>query len=298
MAAPDRDDLVGVDALVGLLAEEALDRVLDLRHARHAADEHDLVDVLGLHAGVLEGLLDGRDGLVDEVRHQLLELGPRQLQAEVLGTGGIRGDERQVDLRLDRAAQLDLGLLRRLAQALDGHLVLAEVDALVLLELGHDPIDDPLVEVVAAQVGVAVGGLDLDHALADLQRGDVEGAAAEVVDGDRLVLLLVQAVGQRGRRGLVHDALHVEPGDLAGVLGGLALRVVEVGGDGDDRLGDLLTEVVLRRLLQLLQDHGRDLRRRVQLAADLDAHVAVGPLHDLVGDHLHFLGRLPRTCGP
>ena len=41
---------------------------------------------------------------------------------------------------------------------------------------------------------------------------------------------------RRGR--LVDDALDLEAGDPAGVLGRLALGVVEVGGDGDDRLGD------------------------------------------------------------
>ena len=42
----DGHDLVGVDALVRLLAaEELLDRLLDGRHARLAADEDDLVDV-------------------------------------------------------------------------------------------------------------------------------------------------------------------------------------------------------------------------------------------------------------
>ena len=116
---------------------------------------------------------------------------------------------------------------------------------LLALELGHHPVDDGLVEVVAAEVRVAVGRLDLEHAVAEVEDGDVEGAAAQVEHEDGLVVLLVEAVGERGRGRLVDDALDLEAGDLAGVLGGLALRVVEVGRDGDDRLVDLLAEVLL-----------------------------------------------------
>ena len=123
---------------------------------------------------------------------------------------------------------------------------------------------------------------------ADFEDRDVERAAAEVVDGDRLVLLLVEPVGQRRGRRLVDDAHHLEAGDAARFLGGLALRVVEVGGNGDDGLGDRLTEVLLGRLLQLLQDHRGDLRRRVLLVHDLDAHVAVGGRRHRVRHHLHF----------
>ena len=86
-----------------------------------------------------------------------------------------------------------------------------------------------LVEVVAAEVGVAVGGLHLEDALGEIEDRDVVGAAAEVVDGDLLVALLLQTVGQRRGGRLVDDALHVEAGDPAGVLGGVALGVVEVG---------------------------------------------------------------------
>ena len=120
-----------------------------------------------------------------------------------------------------------------------------------------------LVEVVAAEVGVAVGRHDLEDALGEVEDRDVVGAAAEVVDGDLLVALLVQAVGQgRGGR-LVDDALDFKAGDPAGVLGRLALGVVEVGRDGDHRLVDLLAQVGLGVGLQLLQDHRGDFLRAV-----------------------------------
>ena len=100
---------------------------------------------------------------------------------------------------------------------------------------------------------------------------------------------LVETVGERGRGRLVDDAQHFEAGDLAGVLGGLTLRVVEIGGNGDDGLLDLLAEMGLRGLLHLLQDEGGDLRGRIGLAVGLDPGIAVGGLDDLVGDELLVL---------
>ena len=95
-------------------------------------------------------------------------------------------------------------------------LSLRQVDALGVLELGHQPLDDLVVPVVAAELGVARGGLDLEDALADLEHRDVEGPAAEVEDEDGLVrVLLVEPVGQRGGGRLVDDAEHLEAGDLA-----------------------------------------------------------------------------------
>src|SRR3546814_1033780 len=66
--------------------------------------------------------------------------------------------------------------------------------------------------------------------------------------------------------------------DLAGVLGRLALGVVEIGRNGDDRLLDLLAQKGFGGFLHLLKDEGRDLRRRIILAAGLDPGVAVGAL--------------------
>ena len=117
-------------------------------------------------------------------------------------------------------------------------LSLREVDALLFLELVGEIFDEAIVEVLAAQERVAIGGLHLEHAVADFQNRYVEGAAAKVVDRDGAAVLLVEAVGQRRRRRLVDDAQHFEAGDLAGVLGRLTLGVIEIGRDGDDRLRD------------------------------------------------------------
>ena len=271
----DGHDLVRVDAAVRLLARELLDLLLDRGHAGHAAHEHDVVDRGdALVLGVVHGLLDRADDALDQRGAELVELGAREAQVEVLRAGGVGGDERQVDLRLLGGGQLDLGLLGRLVEALEGHLVGGQVDRLVALELGREVVDDRLVEVVAAEVVVTRGRLDLEHAVADLEHRHVERAAAEVEDEDRLVGLLVEAVGERGRGRLVDDALDVEAGDAAGVLGRLALVVVEVRGDGDHRGVDGLAEIGLGVGLELLEDHRGDLRRGVLLAAGLHARVA------------------------
>src|ERR671920_2045929 len=108
-------------------------------------------------------------------------------------------------------------------------------------------------------------------------------AAAEVVDGDALRPAATQTVGERRGRRLVDDALDAQARDLAGVLGRLPLRVVEVGGDGDDGLGHGLAEEVFGRGLQALEDDAGNLLRAVDAPLHLYARVAVRSLDDLEG---------------
>ena len=67
-----------------------------------------------------------------------------------------------------------------------------EVDAVRLLELGHGILHDALVEVVAAQMGVAAGGKHRKSPVLDLDDGHIKGAAAQVVDEDLLRCFVVQ----------------------------------------------------------------------------------------------------------
>ena len=208
----------------------------------------------------------------------------------MLRTASVRGDEGQVDLSLHGGGKLDLGFLCRIAKALKRHLIAfaAQIQPFFLLKLLYQPFHNALVNVVATQVGITIGGLHLNHAFADFQNRNIEGAAAEVVYSDSLVFLLVQAVGQSSRRRLIDDALHIQAGNLTGVFGGLALRIIKVGWDGNHRFGDGLAQIVFRRLLQLLQNHGRDLRRSVFLRLRHNGHM-VALAGYLVRDHLHLV---------
>ena len=61
----DGDDLIGIDALVAFLAEDFLDQLLHARHAGHAADQYDFVDVLGRVAGIFQGRQHGATAAFD-----------------------------------------------------------------------------------------------------------------------------------------------------------------------------------------------------------------------------------------
>ena len=161
-------------------------------------------------------------------------------------------------------------------------------------------MDQRLVEVIATQVGVAVCREHLHHLVAHLEHRDVKRPAAQVEHDDLLVLFLLQAVGECRRGRLVDDPVDFQPGDLAGVLGGLALGVVEVRRDRDDRPVHLVPQVALGGFLQLAEHVSRDLLRGELLVPQLDLDVFGRPPGDLVGDHLLFAGdlRVPAAHEP
>ena len=137
-------------------------------------------------------------------------------------------------------------------------------------------------------MGIAVCCLDLEHAFAEFEDGDIECAAAKVEDENSLVLILIQTVGERRRGGFVDDAQDFETCDLARVLRRLTLTVVEIRGHRNNRLRHRLTEICFGITLKLLQNHRRDLGRRVALSVDRNmivriAHMALNGRYRAVG---------------
>ena len=144
----------------------------------------------------------------------------------MLGAILISGYEGQVDLRLHLLGEFDLRLFGSFLESLEGHGVVADIDAFGLAEFLSDVVDESLVEVVATEVAIAIAGEDFKDTITDIQDRDVEGAATEVEYGNAGVLLLFESVGKGCRCGLVDDPFHGKAGNLTGLLGCLALGIV------------------------------------------------------------------------
>merc|ERR1719160_758839 len=195
-----------------LLAVEEVGKELDdLRDTGRAADKDDVVDLVLRHLRVAEDLLDRLHRATEEVHVELLEAsaGDRREEVDAL--------EERVDLDrgLGRRGEGALRTLAGGAEAAHGARVAGDVLLVLLIGLGgggvrgsvggvlrgsvgcvlrcmhaaylalellDEVVDGAVVEVLAAQVRVARGRLDLEDALLNREERHIEGAAAEVED--------------------------------------------------------------------------------------------------------------------
>ena len=88
----------------------------------------------------------------------------------------------------------------------------------------------------------------------------------------RPALLFVQPVSERGGRWLVDQAKNFKASNLARVFRGLALGIVKVSGDGDDRAIDGLAEISLGPILEFAKNERGNLGRREEFVAEFDAN--------------------------
>lgn len=127
------------------------------------------------------------------------------------------------------AGESTLGLLNFALQLAHGTLVGRDVGTgLLLVGLG-EVVNDTVVEVLATKVGVSGSGQDLEDAVIDGEKGNIESSTTEIVYDDLgFTALLVETVCNGGCRGFVDNTQDLKPSDRAGILSGLALSVVEV----------------------------------------------------------------------
>jgi streptomycin 6-kinase len=134
------------------------------------------------------------------------------------------------------AAERALGLLAGLQQPRPLHGALAQLDAVLAPEgVGHR-LAHRGVEVVAAEPGVAGAAEHAEVVGGDVHDAEVEGAAAEVVDPDDLVLLLAHPVDQRAGDRLGQRLDDLEAGQLRGDAQALAAAPRSSSRDGEHDL--------------------------------------------------------------
>jgi hypothetical protein len=127
-----------------------------------------------------------------------------------------------------------------------------------------------MVDVVAAQVRVAIRRQHFENPVVQFQNRNVECAAAQVVHRHDAVFALIEPVGQRRRSRLIDQSQDFQARNASGILGGLPLRIVKVCRHRDDGLVHGDPEVFLGILLQLPQNHRRNLGRCVGAIAELE----------------------------
>ncbi len=248
----DGDHPVGVQLHQRWCAEELAHSFPHPRHAGGAADHDHIPHRVRSQPGIPQATAAGRDRPGDERVRQGVEGRPIQLALPVGPVGQFDAQGRPIH----RAQGLfgGAGVPQQPAQGAVGGIIL---DA----GLFHHPARDRAVQVIAAEGGVAARGQYLEHPPPQAQDRDVEGAATKVIDGVDALGLLVQAVGHRRGGGLVQEPEHLEPRQAGGILGGLALGLVEVGGDRDDDARELAPQGRLRPGGEDLEDLRRDLHR-------------------------------------
>ena len=125
------------------------------------------------------------------------------------------------------------------------------------------PVGQRPVVIVASERRIAARCDYFEHALGQAQDRHVEGAAAQVEYRVNPFASVVQSIRKCRRRGLVDQSQHVEARELGRVLGGLALRLVEVSRHGNHRAVQFIVESVFGALAQGGKNLGAQLDRRL-----------------------------------
>ena len=200
-------------------------------------------------------------------------------------------DVGQIDFGGSRRREFYLRFFGGFLQTLQSHGVSAQVETRVFgFKFVGEPVYYYLVEIVAAEVSVTVGGLHFKYPVAEFEYGDVERSAAEIEHRNLYVFvpLLVQSVGECCRGGFVDDALYLQSCYFARFLGCLTLRIAEICGHGNNSFGHFLSEIVFGGFLHFLENHRRYFLRSIFPVVYQNARRIVVAAGDFVGYTFDF----------
>ena len=128
---------------------------------------------------------------------------------------------------------------------------------------------------------------NFNDVIANLDDGNIECAATQVVHHNLLGRAVVQTVRQRSTRGFINNTQYIQAGNTTCIFGCLTLRIVEISRYRDNGIGNIPTQILLGISAHFTQDHGRDFlgseRLPVHAGFPLTTHMALNRRNCSVG---------------
>ena len=188
----------------------------------------------------------------------------------MLGYTAYSRDIRQIDFRSRRRRQFNLGFLGSFFQTLQCHRVLFQIYSFFCLEVSSQPVDNHLVEIITSEVSITIGRKHLEYTATKLQYGNIKCTAPQIEDSNLHVLIrLIHTVSQSRSRRFIHNTFHFQTGNLSGLFRRLTLRIGKISRHGNHCFRHFLTQIILSRLLHLLENHGRDFLRSIETTLNI-----------------------------
>ena len=267
------DRLVGIYPAAGLLVEAGFERLQDHGHARHAAHGHHRVDMGPQQPELAHQAVDDVHRLAGQIHRRQLEIDAPHLDR------AVHPRDAEGNAHALARGQLPFHLLGLDGQR--GRFARRQLDpvgirpASFAQQVDHQ-VGESVVEVLAAQVMVAVAAQHADLVGAHARHRHVERATAEIVHEQGLARrLLGQAVRVRRRRGFGDEPLQRDARRAARLQHRLALSGTVVRRHRHHRAGDALAQARLGVVHQLAQQQGRQPGGIVGRPVELDPEVRI-----------------------
>mmetsp|Transcript_114235 Transcript_114235/g.330000 ORF Transcript_114235/g.330000 Transcript_114235/m.330000 type:complete len:242 (+) Transcript_114235:135-860(+) len=119
------------------------------------------------------------------------------------------------------------------------------------------------IKIFSTQHGISVRRFDFKDTSLNFEDGNIKGTTTKIKDDNGLSIGLVHTVGQGSGGRFVDDSQDIQTGNFTRIFGGLTLRVIKVGWNGNDGLTDGTSQESFGGFFHFSQDHGSDLGRTV-----------------------------------
>ena len=160
--------------------------------------------------------------------------------------------------------QFDLGFFGDLNDPLHDILAVPQIDRAFPFHFMENPVADLGIEIAAPQKSVSQSGNDFVDVAIDFNDGNVEGAAAQIVNGIQSIFFDPLPVGDQGRRRFIDNAHDIQPGNFSGHFGGLPLGIIKKSGDRDHGVADGFSQIIFSDVFQVGEEHAGNLFGGIQ----------------------------------